>query len=91
MSVEPESVENLEIKESKNSGFNTYNALIDEPCEKVFHEESSLNPHNITPNTAWSLGTETELPTEKVDYLAPKHDPDDIHCDSNKNDDELIG
>ena len=45
VSAKQESVKNWEIKEDENSGFNTYNALDCEPCEKVLHEESSLDHH----------------------------------------------
>ena len=43
--AKPESGENPEIEEGENSGLDSYNALIGEPCEKVLQEESSLNPH----------------------------------------------
>ena len=46
---------------------------------------------NLTPNTAWSLGTEIDLPTLKEDDLALKLEPDDIHCDNNEDDDETTG
>ena len=46
---------------------------------------------NITPNAAWSLGTEIDLPTLKEDDLALKLKPDDIHCDKNEDDDETTG
>ena len=43
---------------------------------------------NLTQNTAWSLGTEVELPTLKEDDLALRLEPGDIPCDSIEDDDE---
>ena len=44
---------------------------------------------NITPDTAWSLGTERDLATLKKDDLSLKLEPDDIPCDDNGDDDEI--
>ena len=46
---------------------------------------------NLTPNTAWSLGTEVELPTLKEDDLALRLEPGDIPCDNIEDDDETTG
>ena len=48
---------------------------------------------NLTPNTAWSLGTGTEvdLPTLKEDDLALKLKPSDIPCDNTEDDDRSTG
>ena len=45
---------------------------------------------NLTKNTAWSLGTEFELPTLKEDDLAIRLQLGDIPCDNSEGDDESI-
>ena len=45
---------------------------------------------NLTPNAAWSVGTEVNLPTLKDDNLALEIEPGDIPNDNNEDDDELI-
>ena len=44
-SAKPESVENPEIKEGENNGFDTFNELVGETCEEVLHKRSNLNLH----------------------------------------------
>ena len=56
------------------------------PAQKPLPETIIVN---ITPNTAWSLGTEIDLPTLKEDDLALDLEPDDIPCDNNEDDDEI--
>ena len=46
---------------------------------------------NLTKNTAWSLGTEFELPTLKEDDLALRLELGDIPCDNSEGDDETTG
>ena len=46
---------------------------------------------NLTINTAWSLGTEVELPTLKEDDLALRFEPGDIPCDNSEDDDKMTG
>ena len=46
---------------------------------------------NLTPNTAWSVGTEVELPTLNEDDLALGIEPVDIPCDNIEDDDETAG
>ena len=45
---------------------------------------------NLTKNTAWSLGTEVELPTLKEDE-ALRFEPGDFPCDNSEDDDETTG
>ena len=45
---------------------------------------------NLTPNAAWSVGTEIDLPTLKDDDLALEIEPGDIPNDNNEDDDKLI-
>ena len=46
---------------------------------------------NLTKNTAWSVGTEVELPTLKEDDLALRLELGDIPCDNSEDYDETTG
>ena len=46
---------------------------------------------NLTPNAAWSVGTEVDLPSLKDDNLALGIEPGDIPCDNIEDDDDLAG
>ena len=45
---------------------------------------------NLTPNAAWSVGTEINLPTLKDDDLVLEIEPGDIPNDNNEDDDKVI-